>query len=177
MRIQFLKLPAIAILGVITTAVFLAGVLYEREKHVYLTLTLDNLPKEAVLVEHPEDVAEAKLAGGIAMRHYATPEAMKAGGPIYGTMGYRIVAIEYEIPAKMVKERTIGKESAGWKLVLNKLGGIRYDHFHIGFTEQKHAMGDEADSHSHSENGGGAYLIHFMLISHEEEIAYGLVCG
>ncbi len=176
MRTQFLKLLTITVLGVIVTALILAGVLYEREKHVYRTLTLDDLPKEATFIEHPEDAAEAKLAGGIAMRHYATPGAMKTGGPIYGTMGYRIVAIEYEIPANSVKERPIGKESAGWKLVLDKLGDIRYEHFHISFTKQEHTAGDETDPAAHSENTG-VYLIHFMLISHEEEIAYGLVCG
>lgn len=177
MRTQFSRSLTAAALGGMVTAVIFSGIAYEREKHAYRTLTLDDLPKEAVFIEHPDDVAEAQLAGGIAMRHYATPEAMKAGGPMYGTMGYRIVAIEYEIPVHSVKERPIGKEFAGWKLMLDTLDGVRYDHFHIGVTTQKHTAGEATNSESHLENGGGTYLIHFMLISHEEEVAYGLVCG
>lgn len=130
------------------------------------SLTIKDLPKDARYSRHPSEELEAETSGKIVMSHYVTPEAMQAGGPIYGIMGYRIVSIEYEIPVREIPTKTVGQEFSGYLLNLPEFKNIRYDHFHI--SSQKHGLA----SHSDQE----IYSIHFMLIPHEEELSFGLVC-
>lgn len=129
-------------------------------------LTIKNLPKDASYVRHPSEESEEKTSGKIVMRHYGTPSAIQVGGPIYGVMGYRIVSIEYEIPVREIPTKTVGQEFFGYLLNLPEFKNIRYDHFHI--SSQKHGLA----YHSNQE----IYSIHFMLIPHEEELSFGLVC-
>lgn len=132
--------------------------------------TIESLPKDAVFIEHDDHTEEAE-GGRTPLRHYATPEDLERGGPIYGTFGYRIVAVEYEIPVSTIGERPVGEKGSGSRLILNvperpELKHLRYDHFHIGRTHIK-VNGNEEE----------AYSIHFMLIPHEKEESYGLACG
>lgn len=143
-------------------------------------LTLDYLPKGVAFIDHPEDAALAEKTGGVAMTHYATPEALEHGGPIFGTLGYRIISIEYEIPASKVGNRMVGRQdSAGENLIIESLkqkSSLPYNHFHLGIAEEEHSHHNNRppniDPHDDT-----MYVIHFMLISHEEEVGWGLVCG
>ena len=114
--------------------------------------------------EHPEEDAGE-------MEHYATPEAVKNGGPIYGVYGYTIVSVEYEIPESKIGIRMVGKEFPGWGLAPRFFGLVNsvpfYDHFHVGLK-------DPAESDASSEK---IYRIHFMFLSHDEELNIGLSCG
>lgn len=94
------------------------------------------------------------------MAHYATREAAAAGGPIFGTVGYRIVAVEYEIPSSSISERSVGTSFPGYLLNQPNLNGFPVDHMHI----------------SEKEYEGKSYDVHFMLISHEEEERNGIYC-
>lgn len=170
------------IVFLVTGTIFVSSYFVFRNKknvqHPNKLLTLDDLPKEAIFIRHPEDEEIASQTGGIAMRHYATLEDAKTGGPIYGTMGYRIVSIEYEITEELVKKRPIGQDFAGWKLTIEKMKHAHYDHFHIGIINAHHPyFHSDYDKGPRNNVGENIYLIHFMLISHEEEKAYGLVCG
>lgn len=133
-------------------------------------LTFQNLPADAQYARHPSEESEAKTAGKIVMRHYATPAAVKAGGPIYGLMGYRIVSIEYEISAAEMPTKTVGQEFSGYSLSLPEFRNTRYNHFHVSY--QAEGLGHR----EREESRGGIYSIHFMLIPHEEELSFGLVC-
>ncbi|PIT86659.1 MAG: hypothetical protein COU33_01890, partial [Candidatus Magasanikbacteria bacterium CG10_big_fil_rev_8_21_14_0_10_43_6] len=141
------------------------------------SLSLDDLPTEAIFVPHPEDEEEAERLGKVPMVHYANPEAIRNGGPVYGTFGYRIVAVEYEIPFESVGIREVGDESSGYLLSIPELiaqdKNISYDHFHIGISQHADEHGVENEHKDTNEN----LIIHFMLIPHEEEVAMGLYCG
>lgn len=171
------------------TAIFfwtiLAGVLiflgaqYVRKNYILISrapLTLDDLPAEAVFLPHPEDDAEAKRLGKISMAHYATPEAAQAGGPVYGTFGYGIAAVEYEIPLDSLAIRTVGDTSPGQLLDIPEIRTaaktIPYDHFHVGISQHRHAEEETENSDDHQ-----ILIIHFMLIPHEVEEEHGLYCG
>lgn len=145
---------------------------YKSTAYYQLPLTLDDLPEESRLIEHHHDVITTDHQGGVEMRHYGTPDAEEKGGPIYGVLGYRIVSIEYTIPAKMTGKQLVGKEFPGYDLLVQK--NIPYDHFHMGITESHQILEQMATS---SPQDSHSFLIHFMLISHEEEVTYGLMCG
>ena len=129
-------------------------------------LSIKDLPKDANYARHPSEESEAETSDKIVMSHYGTPSAIKAGGPIYGVMGYRVVSIEYEIPIEEIPTKTVGQEFSGYLLNLPEFKNIRYDHFHM--SSQKHGLA----SHNEKE----IYSIHFMLIPHDEELSFGLVC-
>lgn len=132
--------------------------------------TLADLPPGAVYTPHPDEEKQALELGKLPMMHYATPEAIRRGGPIFGAVGYRIVSIEYEIPAEAIGERSVGLDFPGYLLALPELRGVPVDHFHVS-RHPEHLAG--ADAHAHE---GGVYSIHFMLIPHEEELRQGIVC-
>ena len=147
---------------------------FSYSKEIKGILTLDRLPKDVVFVEHIEDKKLAKEKGGIALRHFATPEASRVGGPIFGVLGYRIVSVEYEIPVSSIGQQLVGGVSRGQSLAIEALKDslpLPYDHFHIAISSRKHFAGEIQES------GEDVYLIHFMFIPHEEELEYGLVCG
>lgn len=124
--------------------------------------TIEDLPVGAESVEHAHETAEAEEAEQISMDHYATPEALEIGGPIFGVIGYRIVSVEYELKASDIPSKTVGQAFEGYLLNLPDYAGIAYDHFHISSHEE--------------ESGETEYSIHLMLIPHEEELSIGLVC-
>jgi len=80
-----------------------------------------------------------------------------------------IVSIEYEIHSSLIGGRPVGNEHEGYLLALKEIKnlGVNYDHFHIGVSGK----------HEHGHGGGETYLIHFMLIPHEQELQYGLECS
>lgn len=132
-------------------------------------MTMAHLPKDAIFIEHREDEELAQKIGGVAMQHYASPEALRNGGPIYGILGYRVVSIEYKIPASAIKERTGDLQFEGWKLAIAKSEQLHFDHFHIGpHHDDSPDMGRSTDP---------VYLIHFMLVPHSFERDFGLICG
>lgn len=130
-------------------------------------MTPDELPESVRLIEHyhAQEDTTADNEEGVEMRHYATPQSHVDGGPTYGVYGYQVVSIEYEIRADEIQERPIGEASEGYLLALNNIRdlNIPYDHFHIGISED------------HDVNI--TYLIHLMLIPHEQELQYGLECS
>lgn len=136
-------------------------------------LTIDDLPAGAILIDSPDTAAIAQEAGSNAMFYYATPDALKAGGPIFGTFGYRIVSISYEIPIHELTSRPTGNPLPGGRLALEGLGEIPYDHFYVRAVpkEARHA-----NTAMNTNSSGDMLLIHFMLISHEEEVADKLAC-
>lgn len=154
-------------------------------------LTREDLPRGAVPVRHVHNNEGKELdAAGHAkgeMEHWATPEAIKNGGPTYGVYGYSIVAIEYEVPESMIGAHEVGKEFSGWNLSSQFLGfntATPYDHFHIGIKAEASAEAEDVrvDTSHHGEEasahkGEKTYLIHYMLIPHEEELRIGLSCG
>lgn len=163
------------IIGVI---LFLGG-LYIKKHYALIStapLTLGDLPKEAVFVPHPEDDAEAKRLGKIPMAHYATPEATAAGGPVYGSFGYGIVAVEYEISVSAIGVRAVGGSLPGYLLAIPEAiaaeKNIPYDHFHVGISQHKHT-----EEETENEEDRQIMIIHFMLIPHEVEEEQGLYCG
>ncbi|NQV93503.1 hypothetical protein HQ403_03365 [Candidatus Kaiserbacteria bacterium] len=132
----------------------------------HASMTFDNLPKDVRIIEHYHPQEENREdEERVEMRHYATPQAHIDGGPSYGVYGYQVVSIEYEIRADEIQERPIGEASEGYLLALNNIRdlNIPYDHFHIGISED------------HDVNI--TYLIHLMLIPHEQELQYGLECS
>ena len=134
------------------------------------TLTVHDLPAGGEYVRHPGEEEQAAATGKTVMRHYGTPEAVRAGGPVYGVLGYRVVSVEYEVPADKVPTKTVGEAFPGYLLDLPELKGLRYDHFHISVQEEglAHAAGETTH--------GETYSIHFMFIPHDEELRFGLVC-
>ena len=132
-------------------------------------LTISDLPRDVAYVRHKSEEAEAQEAGKIIMLHYGTPKAIQEGGPIFGVMGHRVVSVEYEIPADKIPEKTVGKEFPGYLLDLPELKHMRYDHLHISYHK-------EGLAHEGTSSGHGTYSLHFMFITHEEELAFGLVC-
>ncbi|MAF59473.1 MAG: hypothetical protein QF858_00970 [Candidatus Pacebacteria bacterium] len=151
--------------------------------------SFEKVPEDVVFLRHEEDERIAEEEGGVAMLHYATPEAIENGGPIYGRLGHTIVSIEYEIPIDSIGERPIGKEGeGGFDLIIEELAedkNIVYDHMHIGIANSHTGGEHQDDGHNHEHNssqslqgeGGDVYLLHFMLISHEDEVRYGLTCS
>lgn len=138
------------------------------------TLLIEDLPKDATPVAHVHAHGEFELKNEVEeraeMQHYATEDAIRSGGPIYGVYGYRIVSIEYEIPVASIGERPVGESDPGNALsarilLLGKM--VPYDHFHVGESESNFGEGMPRK----------IYRIHFMLISHEEEVESGLSCG
>src|SRR3989344_9160138 len=99
-------------------------------------LTVEDLPEGTAYIFHPEDEAEARRLEKIPMAHYATPEAMREGGPTYGAFGRQIVAIEYELPLSNLGVRAVGQSASGQLLALPEIHAlgkeIHYDHFHVG---------------------------------------------
>ena len=138
MNSKFSRNTTLVIIVFLFLFVFCMYSFYKRDNN-RLFLTIDDLPKGAVFVSHDHDLKEVKLTGGVAMRHYATPEAAKAGGPIYGTMGYRIVAIEYDVKSDMIVNKAVGKEFPGWKLLIENSDKFKYDHFHVDFSKDDHS--------------------------------------
>lgn len=124
--------------------------------------TIEDLPVGAESVEHAHETAEAEEAEQISMKHYATPEALGKGGPIFGAIGYRVISVEYEFRATDIPHKTVGQEFPGYLLNIPGYENMNYDHFHIS-------------SHD-AESGEIEYSAHFMLIPHEEELGLGLVC-
>ena len=166
-----------------TLAVILAAFLFKPHQGTG-RIAFPELPEGVVFIEHPEDERIAREKGGVAMKHYATPEALAAGGPIYGVLGYSIVSIEYEIPLDKIGARPVGEpDDPGMLLNIEdfaKQENIPYDHFHIGTahahggTREEHT--DDHD-HDHNQTEEEVLLIHFMLIPHETAVAYGLTCS
>ncbi len=134
------------------------------------TLTVEDLPDGAEYVRHANEEAEAEEADKLSILHYATPEAHSAGGPTFGVVGYRIVSIEYEFPESEIPSKTVGQEFGGYVLALPGYKTIPYDHFHISVHDESPQAHTDTDRHE------PVYSIHFMLISHEEELSMGLVC-
>ena len=134
------------------------------------TLTIEDLPSGAEYVRHANEEVEAEEEGKLPLRHYATGEAHLAGGPTFGIVGYRIVSIEYELPASKIPSKTVGQEFGGHPLALPGYKNIPYDHFHISAQEESPQARTGADEHE------SVYSIHFMLIPHEKELSMGLVC-
>lgn len=132
-------------------------------------LTTDDLPNGAILVDFPAAVAITQETGGNAMFYYATPDALKTGGPIFGTFGYKIVSIVYEIPVRELTSPPMGNLPPGGRLTLNGLGVIPYDHFYARIVPGGAQRTDTAVSKFSS--SGDVLLIHYMLISREEEVA------
>jgi len=134
--------------------------------------TVEDLPSGVAYVRHANEEAEAEEAEQLTMKHYATPEAHSTGGPTFGVVGYRIVSIEYELPESEIPSKTVGQEFGGYLLALPGYGTIPYDHFHISVHDES------PQAHTHTDEGihEPIYSIHFMLISHEEELSMGLVC-
>lgn len=151
------KIATVAILVVTFSALFVLLVTIQKKPRVP---TFSDLPEGVVYVSHPHEEREALAREKIPMTHYATPEAIAAGGPIFGTVGYRIVAVEYEIPSSNILERSVGTSFSGYLLNQPSLKGFPIDHMHI----------------SEKENVKKSYDIHFMLISHEEEERNGIYC-
>ncbi|MEX2013617.1 MAG: hypothetical protein WD897_01735 [Parcubacteria group bacterium] len=144
------------------------AVLFSAKTHT--ALTVEDLPSGVEYVRHPDEELQAETEEKITMRHYATPDAVKVGGPSFGIIGYRIVSIEYEIPVLEIPTKTVGQEFPGYLLSLPEFKNIRYDHFHISYQKEGLAHNEGEEAH------GGSYSIHFMLIPHEEEIKFGMVC-
>jgi hypothetical protein len=148
-------------------------------KHATVTtLTRENIPHDAVFVDHHHDAKELDESGQPKgeMEHWATPEAMQRGGPIYGIYGYSLVSIEYEVGDSEMGAHAVGKEFPGWNLSSTFLGFktlVPYDHFHIGIINDDHAEGASTTPHVHEKK----YRIHFMLLPHSEELKIGLNCG
>lgn len=162
----------------ITFCIFILLFLWYRNfyRNCYETLTRADLPKGAIFVPHmhPDEGQELDANGQPKrdMEHYATEEAIKNGGPIYGVYGYRIVAIEYEIPESRIGVRPVGKDFPGWDISASFLGfrtPVPYEHVHIGIKQKE----DEDGENKHEKT----YLIHYMLLSHDEELKIGLNCG
>ena len=166
----------------IAGTVFFLGGLYMK-KHYALVgtapFTIDDLPAGAVFMPHPEDDAEAERLEKIAMAHYATPEARERGGPVYGSYGYGIVAIEYEIPLASLGIRAVGDKLPGHFLAFPEILAlgkhISYDHFHIAISQHHH--GETPEHEERESDEAERLIIHFMLISHEQEETMGLYCG
>ncbi|MBI2025599.1 hypothetical protein HYT04_02325 [Candidatus Kaiserbacteria bacterium] len=157
---------------IIIAGVAILGIILFKTRSVKTEepLTIRDLPPGVRYVSHPGEEAQAQEAGKVVMQHFGTPEAIKAGGPVYGVLGYRVVAVEYEIPVHKIPKKTVGQEFPGYLLDLPELRGLTYDHFHISAQEE---------GLTHEEGGtprDGTYSIHFMFISHEEELSFGLVC-
>ncbi len=160
-------------------------------------VSFSTIPEDAVFISHPEDEEIVKEKGGAVMRHYATKEDLKNGGPVYGVLGYSVVSVEYEVKISDIKNRPVGDpEQSGIDLTAENLARkkkISFDHFHIGLSKShSHSMnevekeGIDNHTHSHTESYSEieqkqqeqeVYLIHYMLIPHEREIAYGLTCS
>ena len=160
-----------AFLGLILVVVFVST----KETLAVRTLTLEDLPEGVIHMSHVHPEAEiTRNENGEStgeMEHYATPEAIQNGAPIYGVYGYRIVSVEYEIPESKIGLRMVGKEFPGWGLAPSFFGLTNsvplYDHFHVGLKDKL-------------ETGvtiGETYRIHFMFLSHDEELKIGLNCG
>lgn len=130
-------------------------------------LTVADLPQGVHYVRHESEEQQAQEARKMVMQHYATPEAIQNGGPAFGVVGYRIVSIEYEVPIDKIPEKTVGQLFPGYLLKLPGLGDVPYDHFHI--SHHRGALSGMGKT-------GEEYSIHFMLISHAEELSLGLVC-
>lgn len=141
----------------------------QRERLYGKTATLADLPKEAIRITHRDEDMQSSDDETMVMQHYGAREAIEAGGPIYGTMGYRIVSVEYEVPANMLPEKAIGQIAKGYLLKLPEFRTMQYDHFHISY----HPESTMVVAQSRHEP---VYSIHFMLIPHEEELLFGLVC-
>ncbi|MEX2013997.1 MAG: hypothetical protein WD896_01430 [Parcubacteria group bacterium] len=160
-----------AFLGLILVVLFVSN----KETLAIRTLTLEDLPQDVIPVAHVHSEAEiTRNENGEPtgeMEHYATPEAIQNGGPIYGVYGYRIVSIEYEVPESKIGLRMVGKEFPGWGLAPSFFGltdsAPLYDHFHVGLK----------DEHEAGITVGKTYRIHFMFLSHDEELKIGLSCG
>ena len=173
---MFISRKFIFIIGMVFVGLLLVVILVLTKKTLAVrTLTIEDLPKGVIPVEHvhPETEITRDENGQPTgeMDHYATPEAIKNGGPIYGVYGYRIVSIEYEIPELKIGLRMVGKEFPGWGLAPLFFGLIdstpSYDHFHVGLK----------DTHEVKTSTGKTYRIHFMFLSHDEELGIGLSCG
>ena len=114
-----------------------------------------------------------------------TKEDLENGGPVYGVLGYTIISIEYEVPLDSIGSRPVGDpEQQGISFLAETLAQeheIPFDHFHIGVSHShKNALHEHEDIHMEvhkHENTEEVYLIHFMLIPHETEVAYGLTCS
>lgn len=163
-------------IGAVTLISLLALALILFKKTVTTrTLTRADLPLGAIFMPHVhehEDIHydDAGQPIGV-MEHYATPGALKNGGPIYGVYSYAIVSVEYKIPESKIGNHAVGKEYPGWGLAPSFFGLVNdippYDHFHIGIE-------DEGKNSTTTEK---TYLIHFMLLPHSEELRLGLNCG
>ena len=160
-----------AFLGLVLVVVFVST----KETPTVRTLTLEDLPQDVIHVAHVHPEAEiARDEHGeptSEMEHYATPEAIQNGGPIYGVYGYRIVSVEYEIPESKIGLRMVGKEFPGWGLAPSFFGLTNsvpsHDHFHVGLKDKLEAEAVMEET----------YRIHFMFLSHDEELKTGLSCG
>lgn len=135
--------------------------------------TIEDLPAGAESVEHAHETTQAEEAEQISMKHYATTESLATGGPIFGVIGYKIVSIEYEIKASDVPAKTVGQKFGGYLLRISGYGNIAYDHFHISVHDES-LQANIDDEHKNERER--TYSIHFMLITHEEELGLGLVC-
>ncbi len=162
----------------------LIGFLYQYFSNTCCrALTRADLPSGAVQIHHIHNNEGKELDQNGQpkgeMEHWATSEMAKGGGPIFGVYGYSIVSLEYEIPESTIGSHVVGKEFSGWNLSAVHLGlptTIPYDHFHIGERDEEahsHVEAVDAREHEHEKT----YLIHYMLIPHEEELRIGLSCG
>ncbi len=150
------------------------------------TLTRDDLPKDAVFIEHDHSEAgPPKESTGLEepeepkgeMEHWATPAASTSGGPTYGVYGFSIVSIEYDVRESDIAAHMVGKEFGGWNLTSSFLGfkiPVPYNHFHIGIIEPSLHLNATNTPPKHED---AKYRIHFMLLPHEEELEIGLSCG
>ncbi|MDO8589747.1 MAG: hypothetical protein Q7R69_00550 [bacterium] len=173
---MFISRKLVLVIGMVFLALLVVMVFISiKQKPTVRTLTLEDLPEGVIHVAHvhPEaEVARDENGQPIGeMHHYAMPEAVKNSGPIYGVYGYRIVSVEYEIPESKIGLRMVGKEFPGWGLASSFFGFINsvppYDHFHVGLKDKQKT----------SAATGKTYRIHFMFLSHDEELKIGLSCG
>ncbi|MDP3947368.1 MAG: hypothetical protein Q8Q41_01600 [bacterium] len=159
------------LLSVILIGVTILGIVLFKMRSVKTEpLTIRDLPPGVRYISHPDEEAQAQEAGKIVMQHFGTSEAVLKGGPTYGVMGYRVISVEYEIPKDTIPSKTLGQPFPGYLLDLSELHGLTYDHFHI--SAQEEGLAHEEGEAPH----GGTYSIHFMFISHKEELSFGLVC-
>lgn len=159
--------------GVLIGVASILGYVHLNRSRDVPLLTRADLPEGAVLIwhHHPLQPLAPGEESKVEMEHFATHKAIENGGPIYGVYGYRIVAIEYEVPIAGIGVRPVGDEDPGFALsrfLLQVPKVPTYDHVHIGRAENHDAAGGHATH---------AYLIHFMLISHDEELKIGLSCS
>lgn len=164
---SFMRHMLILVVAGVFVWIVLLSQLTPPQPHVF---TVEDLPSLAEYVRHANEEAEAEIAEQLSMRHYATPEARSTGGPIFGVVGYRIVSIEYEFLESKIPSKTVGQEFMGYMLALPGYGTIPYDHFHISVHDESPQV------HTDEDRREPIYSIHFMLISHEEELSMGLVC-